>query len=160
MMHHCFSQISTLKIFLAPMTIIVYTYLFGVIQVGILGVIFEGMSNFALNFIQWTYQRCICGMYVCVYVGIIGDFGKMVPIYMAYGFITKTKMVPMYMVNGYIMQTRDFGDWHLSCVWNTWLTVYSFRLVKKQCGWNLENLQAFLKKMIQTSSHKCHVENC
>jgi hypothetical protein len=24
----------------------------------------------------------------------------------------------------------------------------------------LENLQAFLKKMIQTSSHKCHVENC
>jgi hypothetical protein len=29
-------------------------------------------------------------MYVCVYVGNIGDFGKMVPIYMAYAFITET----------------------------------------------------------------------
>jgi hypothetical protein len=47
---------------------------------------------------------------VCVYVGIIGNFGKMIPIYMAYCFITETKMVPMYMVYGFVMETIDFGN--------------------------------------------------
>ncbi|CAK9262100.1 unnamed protein product [Sphagnum jensenii] len=42
-------QVSTLKIFPAPLTVTVYTYLFGVIQVGILGAVFEGMPNFALT---------------------------------------------------------------------------------------------------------------
>jgi cytochrome b subunit of formate dehydrogenase len=45
-----------------------------------------------------------------VFVGIIVDFGKMVHIYMAYGFIMETKMVPMYMVYGSVMETRDFGN--------------------------------------------------
>jgi hypothetical protein len=111
MMHHCFSHISTLKIFPTPLTITIYTYLFGVIQVGILGAIFKGIPNFALTsfneLIRVAYVVC---MYVCVYVGIIGDFGKMVPIYMAYGFIIETKMVPMYMVYGSVMETRDFGN--------------------------------------------------
>jgi hypothetical protein len=49
-------------------------------------------------------------MYVCVYIGIIGDFGKLVPTYMAYGFIMKTKMVLMYMVYGFVMETKDFGN--------------------------------------------------
>jgi hypothetical protein len=40
---------------------------------------------------------------------------------MAYGFITKTKMAFMYMVYGYVMETKDFGNWHLYCVWNVWL---------------------------------------
>lgn len=79
-MDHCFSQVSTLKIFPAPLTVTVYTYLFGVIQVGILGAVFEGMPNFSLTsfneLISVAYAVC---MYVCVYVGIIGDFGKMVP---------------------------------------------------------------------------------
>jgi hypothetical protein len=79
-MDHCFSQVSTLKIFPAPLTVTVYTYLFGVIQVGILGAVFEGMPNFALTsfneLISVAYAVC---MYVCVCVGITGDFGKMVP---------------------------------------------------------------------------------
>ncbi len=99
-------------------------------------------------------------MYVCVYVGIIRDFGKMVPIYMAYGFIIETKMATMYMVYGSVMETKDFANWHLFCVWTTWLRVYSFCLVKKQLVWNLENSQEFPKKMIQTSSKKCHGEDC
>jgi hypothetical protein len=103
MMHHFFSHISTLKIFLAPLIVTIYTYLFGVIQVGIFGVIFKGMPNFALT----SFNELINVAYV---VGIIGDFGKMVPIYMAYSFITKPKMVPMYMVYGYVMETRDFGN--------------------------------------------------
>jgi hypothetical protein len=46
---------------------------------GYLGCCFWGHAKLCFNLIQWAYQRCICGMYVCVYVGIIGDFGKMVP---------------------------------------------------------------------------------
>jgi hypothetical protein len=61
--------------------------LFGVIQVGILGAVFEGMPNFALTSINELISVAYA---VCVYVGNIGDFGKMVPIYMAYGFITET----------------------------------------------------------------------
>ncbi len=67
MMHHCLSQVSTMKIFLAPLTITIYTYLFGVIQVGILGVVFEGVPNFVLTsfneFINVAYVVC---MYVCM----------------------------------------------------------------------------------------------
>jgi hypothetical protein len=56
-----------MKIFLAPLTITIYTYLFGVIQVGILGVVFEGVPNFVLTsfneFINVAYVVC---MYVCM----------------------------------------------------------------------------------------------
>jgi hypothetical protein len=67
MMHHCLSQILTLKIFPTPLIITIYTYLFGVIQVGVLGVIFESMPNFALTsfneLINVAYVVCMC---VCV----------------------------------------------------------------------------------------------
>jgi hypothetical protein len=107
-MDHCFSQVSTLKIFPAPLTVTVYTYLFGVIQVGILGAVFEGMPSFALTsfneLISVAYAVC---MYVCVcvcrYYWGFWQNGS-------YGFIMETKMVPMYMVYGSIMETRDFGN--------------------------------------------------
>jgi hypothetical protein len=56
-----------MKIFLAPLAITIYTYLFRVIQVGILGAIFKGMPNFALtsfnDLINIAYVVC---MYVCM----------------------------------------------------------------------------------------------
>jgi hypothetical protein len=88
--------------------VIVYTYLLRSFK-WISWVLFLRACQICFNLIQWTYHRCICGMYVCVYVGIIGDFGKISYLYGLW-FYCKDQNGSYVYVYGSIMETKDFGN--------------------------------------------------